>query len=187
MSDQRGFTLTELMISAAIVAMVMAGIFTLQRQGQFAYLFGSARVEVQQNARIALDVMTKELRSAQSLTSIDAAKCNQAYSTSTFNAAAQTIGFNDSSGNAISYALSGASAPYVLQRTDPTNGTTDLVGGVDALDIWCYDASEVLTGTLANVRTVRIRIRTRNEEGASAGSMQAQYAIVESEVRLRNL
>ncbi len=186
MTNERGFTLTELMISVAIIAMIMAGIFSLQQQGQMAYLFGSARVEVQQNARVALDLMTKELRSAQSVTAIGA-NCDHAYSTSSFSVAANTISFTDSSGNAVVYSLSGASAPYTLQRAYSGGAASDLIGGVDALDLWCYDSSEALTSTLANVRTVRIRLRTRNEDTTSSGSMAAQYAVVESEVRLRNL
>src|SRR6266545_2465385 len=54
--DQRGFTLAELLVVTAIIGMVMAGIFTLQLQGQQVYLYGSNRVETQQNARVALDL-----------------------------------------------------------------------------------------------------------------------------------
>ena len=77
--DTRGFTLAELLIVVAILGFMMGALFTLQRQGQLAYLTGSARVEVQQNARFALDMMISDIRSAlpvgatsQVVTAIDA-------------------------------------------------------------------------------------------------------------------
>ena len=52
--DQRGFTLTELLVVATVLGMILAGVVLIQMQGQQAYLFGSHRVEVQQNNRAAL-------------------------------------------------------------------------------------------------------------------------------------
>ena len=69
--DQRGFTLTELLVVATVLGMILAGVVLIQMQGQQAYLFGSHRVEVQQNNRAALELITRELRSAQSVTTLD--------------------------------------------------------------------------------------------------------------------
>lgn len=68
--DQRGFTLTELLVVIAILGMMLAGLVTIQTQGQQSYLIGSHRVEAQQNGRIALELMVRELRSATSVTLI---------------------------------------------------------------------------------------------------------------------
>ena len=67
--DQHGFSLPELLLTVAILGLVIAGTFTLQQQRQQAYLLGSNRVETQQNARVALDLMTRELRAATSTSS----------------------------------------------------------------------------------------------------------------------
>ena len=71
--DQRGFTLTELLVVATVLGLILAGVVLIQQQGQQAYLFGSHRVEVQQNNRAALELMVRELRSAQSVTAIPSA------------------------------------------------------------------------------------------------------------------
>ena len=71
--DQRGFTLTELLVVATVLGMILAGVVLIQMQGQQAYLFGSHRVEVQQNNRAALELITRELRSAQSVTTLTSA------------------------------------------------------------------------------------------------------------------
>lgn len=169
--NERGFSLTELLVACAIIGMVMAGIFTLQQQGQQAYLFGSGRVEVQQNARLALDLMTRELRSAQSITSCSATG----------------IGLTDSGGTAASYARSGAAAPYTLTRT--YSGTTsDVIGGVQSITITCYNTDGyTATTTAAEVRSVRIQIQTRITESVGSGAPRDQHAFVESRVKLRNL
>jgi prepilin-type N-terminal cleavage/methylation domain-containing protein len=70
LKNERGFTMAELLVATAVAGLVMAGVFLVLRGGQQAYLLGSSRVETQQNARVALDLMTRELRSATSITLI---------------------------------------------------------------------------------------------------------------------
>ena len=66
--NERGFTLTELLVVMAVLGIVLAGVFVIQEQGTRSYLIGASRVEVQQNARTTLELMVRELRSAQSVT-----------------------------------------------------------------------------------------------------------------------
>src|SRR5688572_24948417 len=101
--------------------MVMAGALILQQQGQLAYLWSSARVEAQQNARLALDLMTRELRSALSLTTVGT--CNNATN------GANTITFRDASDKAVTYGLTGGAVPFTLRRTYD-GAASDLIGGV---------------------------------------------------------
>jgi prepilin-type N-terminal cleavage/methylation domain-containing protein len=169
--NDRGFTLAELLVACAVVGIVLAGVFVLQQQGQLAYLWGAARVETQQNARLALDLMTRELRSAQSITSC----------------AATSIGFTDSDGIAVSYARAGGSAPFTLQRTDG-GATTDVIGGVQAFTVTCYtNDGYTSTTTAADVRSILVQLQTRVAENISASSPAGQRASVESRVKLRNL
>ena len=55
--DQRGFTLTELLVVAAVLGMILSAVVLVQQQGQQAYIFGSHRVEVQQNATIGYNIV----------------------------------------------------------------------------------------------------------------------------------
>ena len=168
--DERGFTLAELLVAVAVLAFIMAGVLALQRQGQTAYLMGAARVEVQQNARVALDVMMNELRAAQSMTTVT--NCNNATNGTT------DITFVDQGGTSHQYQLVGT----ILQRDGAA-----LIGGVQALRIWCYDGAEALTATASSVRTVLVSITTQTEKGVASYSAANQHAVVEGRVRLRNL
>jgi prepilin-type N-terminal cleavage/methylation domain-containing protein len=191
--DARGFTLAELLIVCAILGFMMAALFTLQRQGQLAYLTGSARVEVQQNARMALDMMVSDIRSAlpvagttQVVTAIDANCVNGPPPAS---GGGTSISFSDQNGTATTYALVGASCNTSATGCDLQKNGVTVIGGVQTLQIWCYnDATPVaLNATLANIREIRIQIKTKTERGAGAGTPGDQHAIVESRVRFRNI
>src|SRR5262245_43255240 len=62
--DQRGFTLTELLVACALIGLVMAGLFGMLQSGQQTYLTGTNQVEAQQALRLALLRMTNEIRDA---------------------------------------------------------------------------------------------------------------------------
>jgi prepilin-type N-terminal cleavage/methylation domain-containing protein len=173
-NNERGFSLTELLVVIAILGFMMGGLFTLQRQGQLAYMVGSARVEVQQNGRIAIESMMSEIRSALAINAFPA-NCNTA-------AGGTSITFNDQNGVATTYSLGGTD----LNRT-VAGVATPVVGGVQTLRIWCYSTSDTLTATLADIRTIRVQVTTRTERGAAANSPGDQRAIAEGRVRLRNI
>jgi prepilin-type N-terminal cleavage/methylation domain-containing protein len=185
--NAHGFTLAELLIVVAVLGFMMGALFTLQQQGQLAYLTGAARVEVQQNARIALDMMVNDLRAAQPVTgsvtrvlsSIDA-NCNTG--TPPTSGGGTSLAFTDQFSKTVTYQISGTD----LQRV--YNGTTEvLVGGVQGLQIWCYNAGGALDSNLDNIREVLIQIQTKTERTAQAGSPGDQHAVVEGRVRFRNI
>lgn len=177
--DARGFTLVELLVAMALLGLILAGVFTLQHQGIQSYLTGASRVEVQQNARTALELMVQELRSAQSVSAVGGAG-DVTFVTS--------VGQPPPALATIRYQLSGTT----LNRS--INGVpTPLVGGVQALTFTYYSAFDAATntGTVTalpdSVRVIRIQIVTGTERGASPGSPGDQRATVESTVKLRNL
>ncbi len=191
--DTRGFTLAELLVVVAILGFMMAALFTLQRQGQLAYLTGSARVEVQQNARLALDMMISDIRSAlpvagtqQVVTAIDA---NCANGPPPGTGGGTSISFSDQNGTATTYALVGASCNTSATGCDLQKNGVTVIGGVQTLQIWCYDNATpvALNAALANIREIRIQIKTKTERGAGAGTPGDQHAILESRVRFRNI
>jgi prepilin-type N-terminal cleavage/methylation domain-containing protein len=175
--DQRGFTLTELLVVATVLGMILAGVVLIQQRGQEAYLFGSHRVEVQQNNRAALELMVRELRSAQSVTAIPSAT---------------NLTFVDENGNSTQYQLTGTT----LNRTVPVAGTpttTPLIGGVQTLNLTYYKDWDGATNTgtpattPADVKLIRVQLVTGTEDQVSSASPSNQSATMESVVRLRNI
>jgi prepilin-type N-terminal cleavage/methylation domain-containing protein len=173
--NERGFTLAELLVASAVLGLLMLGVFTIQRQGLGAYQAGAARVEVQQNARTALETMFGEIRTAQTITAIPAACGTGPVPT---GGGATSINFTDQNGAAFQYQLVGTD----LQR----NGLV-LTGGVQSFRIWCYDAAGALTATAAQVVTVHVQVSTQTESVVAATSDRNQHAFMETRVRLRNL
>ncbi|MDP2626210.1 MAG: prepilin-type N-terminal cleavage/methylation domain-containing protein [Candidatus Rokubacteria bacterium] len=171
--DQRGFTLTELLVVTAVLAIVLGAVILIQQKGQEAYIMGSNRVETQQNARVALDLMTRELRSATAVTAIPSGT---------------NMTFTDQNGTTVQYQLGSGN----LTRT--TGGVaTILIGGVQSLAFTYYSAyngqtnTGTTTGTASAVKVIKLTLETGTEEAAGTGSFANQFAKMESMVRLRNL
>ena len=179
MRDERGFTLAELLTAMAVLALLLTGLLLTLQQGQNAYLYGAGRAEVQQNARVALERMLRELRDASSVTTASA------------NDIKFTFLDDTSTLVTVEYSLSGASAPYLLQRNQTVPaiaGQPDtLVGGVNSFTVTYYDFNNVVTTTAANVYAVNISITTRSEDTTLAGYSPAnRQATFAGRVRLRN-
>ncbi len=60
--SREGFTLIEILISVSIFALVLIGIYNLFDTGRATYVSGQRKVDVQQNARAALDEIVREIR-----------------------------------------------------------------------------------------------------------------------------
>jgi prepilin-type N-terminal cleavage/methylation domain-containing protein len=171
--DERGFTLTELLVVTAVLGLVLTGLVLVQQRGQEAYSFGAHRVEVQQNNRSALELMVRELRSATAVTAIPSAT---------------NLTFVDSNGVTTQYQLSGTALNRTVAGT-----TTALIGGVQTLNMAYFSAWDGATNTGTNtatpssVRLIRIRLVTGTEDQVGPGSLGNQRATMESLVRLRNM
>lgn len=175
-SNERGFSLAELLVACAVLGLVLAGIFTLQQQAQFAYLMGAARVEAQQNARYALDLMSRELRTAQSITT-----------TTNCNTGATGITFVDENGNTVQYSTTGGT---LVRDVNGSVGANDvMLAGVRSLTFTCYQSDGTATATPGNVRMIVIAITTTPESSASvaSNSPSLQQASDTAKVRLRNV
>ncbi len=179
--NTRGFALAELLVALAVLGLMLAAIFTLQQEGQDAYLYGSARVEVQQNARVALHRMIRELRVARAVTAVGAG-CNNAATGATditfevFDEALDTW-------VPVRYQLVGGD----LRRTYNNGGAEVVIGGVQTLRIVCFRQDNNLTATASEVRSVRVSIRTQPEDGSPSYSISHREAVAESQARLRNI
>ena len=189
--DQRGFTLTELLVVATVLGMILAGVVLIQMQGQQAYLFGSHRVEVQQNNRAALELMIRDLRSAESVTTLGGpadltfVTCTNPYPASAPPPPPPCLPADVAT---VRYQVAGTTLNRTVGGT-----TTPLIGGVQTLTMSYYSAwngatnTGTTTTTPASVKLVRLQLVTGTEDYAGAGAPANQYATMESLVRLRNI
>jgi prepilin-type N-terminal cleavage/methylation domain-containing protein len=60
--SQRGFTMAEMLVTAAVIGLVMAGLFTLLSTGAQTWVVGTNRSEAQQNGRLVLQRLAEEVR-----------------------------------------------------------------------------------------------------------------------------
>lgn len=172
--DQRGFSLAELLVVTAVLGLVMAGVIAIQQKGQQVYTYGSNRVEAQQNARVALDIMTRELRSAQQILTLGGAG---------------NLTFLNQDSIQVQYQLSGTN----LNRI--SGGSTEtLIGGVQALTmtycaVWNASGNTCTTAAASAgaVKVILVQLTARTEDTASSGSLGDRRMTVESAIRLRNV
>lgn len=169
--DERGFTMTELITACAVLGLALAGVTMIHQSALQAYVAGSNKTEVQQNVRVALERMAREIRESTA-----------PLTTATANA----ITFTHPIDGAITYTINGAN--------NLTRNNVSIIGGVrnlitnPALPLFVYrDADDALGATAANTRRVEITIQTSSEEAVIAGGIADTRAELTTSVRLRNL
>jgi len=172
MRSQKGFTLVELMVTMAIMAVVMAGVYSAYYSQQQSYIVQEQVSEMQQNLRGAMYFMAKEIRMAG---------CNPTGSADAgiVTAGSNTINFTmDTRGQDIDDPPNGnvtnpnENITYILYDSDG-DGTNDALGrdtgtgnrlvaqNVDALDFVYLDEDGNVTASLLQIRTVQITIVAR--------------------------
>ena len=62
---QDGFTLVELMVAMSIFLLILVGIFQVFDPSRNAYQVSTRKLDVQQNARVAMDRMARQIRMYQ--------------------------------------------------------------------------------------------------------------------------
>lgn len=188
-TNDRGFTLVELMI-AMVVGMVVLGAVYALFTAQSKHLATQEQLaELHQNARAAMDIMVREISMAgynQTTAPATITAVNRCTGTTTAsntpcagitNAAADTIGFvadingngNTTAGEAnpsenIAYdryhSETSPAGVYSLGRT--SNGSKQpVIEYLDLLSFSYHEANGNVTANLANIRRVKITIVTR--------------------------
>ena len=136
-----GFTLIELVIVITILG-IIAGIGSkILNQAFTGYLDNKNLVEADWQARLALERMQRDVRAIRSPSDITTATATQ-------------LVFVDTTGNTITYALSGTT----LNRQTNSNTTQALADGIQSVTFSYYDQSGASTATLINICYVKISL-----------------------------
>lgn len=158
-----GFTLVEILIAMAIGLIVLAavyGVFTLQNKKLKTQ---EQIVEMQQSARVAMDMMTREIRMAgydslgTSNAGITSATANSINFTMDLNADGDTTDSNEN----VTYSLYTSGGIQKLGRTTGGGAVQPVAEYIEALTFNYYDATGAVTATLANIRKIKITVTAR--------------------------
>ncbi|MBS3977000.1 MAG: prepilin-type N-terminal cleavage/methylation domain-containing protein [Syntrophomonadaceae bacterium] len=60
-----GFTLVEVLVASVILALVLGGAYSMLQSGAVSYKIGEAKIDVQQNVRVAVAEVAREVRSSR--------------------------------------------------------------------------------------------------------------------------
>jgi type IV pilus assembly protein PilW len=172
--SESGWSLPELLVTLALLALVMAATLSALVAGQQSYGLGASRVEAQQSARIALERMARELRDAgydptgAGLAVVVVAEPARV----AFQRDLNGNGVVDPTSERITYVLRGR----VLRR-DAGAGAQPIIEGVRGLSLRYLDRAGAETTDPARVSVIRIRLDVGR---AGPG------ALMETDVTLRN-
>jgi Tfp pilus assembly protein PilW len=172
--DQRGASVAELLTACAAVAAVLAALVIFQQRTLQAYVVGAHKTEVQQNARVALERMARDIRTSR---------------TGLTAATATSVTLVDADGATVAYTLNAGTK--TVTRAVGGNAQT-LVGGVQALTFAYYAVNSdvplsVPVAAPGNVFRVDITIHTKTEDTVVAGDVADARDQLMTSVRLRNL
>ncbi len=168
--------LAELLVSLVILGFTMAGLFTCLDHTQRAWAIGAARVESQQGARVALERLTRELRSAgagsDAFDAISVAEPDRI----TLHSDLDGDGAATGRGETVAWRL----VDRVLRR-DAGGGAQPVVDGVRSLVLEYLDATGRPAAAPGAARTVVVTLTT---EGGAGGA--GATTTIATRVRLRN-
>jgi prepilin-type N-terminal cleavage/methylation domain-containing protein len=208
-SDERGFTLAELLVVCVILALVMGGLLTLLISGQKTYSFGTSMVDAQQNARVAMERMIKEIREAgyypqrpdtspatcpfppcYNFTAIatghTATSLTLQYDWNGDGASAASGKVNDSMQCPTGTACRGERVTYSFtggnltrQEVGVDGSPVVIASGLTSVAFTYLDENDAVTATTADIRTVVIALTAHP-------TTQGSYVTVTDRVRIRN-
>jgi type II secretory pathway component PulJ len=174
--------LAELLVALAITGLLLGSLAGALDQGQRVYATGSARVEVTQNARVALARMAAEIRQAGrgprpgDFLAIAAAEPSRIVLQQDLNGDGVIAG----NGETVTWLLRDG----VLRR-NAGGGAQPIINGVRDLSFTYLDAAGAPAVSPAAIRVVGISLTTEPDHAHSRLAATAPHTVI-TQVRLRN-
>jgi prepilin-type N-terminal cleavage/methylation domain-containing protein len=198
-TDQRGFTLIEMLVATAIMGFVLSAALLSLQAGTQASDVTTGRAEAQSSIRFAMDRMIADMRAAGNDPTIANFDPIDSASMNSFTVMLNTdlngngtldapVGTCDAAAQAerVRYRKSGTS----LMRAVMTNATTvacetTLIGGVQSLIFTYKGADDATTSTAASVRAIDVAL-TIQPESMGTYKVGTMAAAMTDRARLRN-
>lgn len=197
---QAGFSLVELLITALILPVVLFAIYLMYETNMTTATWGNKKAELQQNARVALDMMEREIRMAgynpdPSLTGANANAIQDiSLSPTTLTFITDVDGAADNKTEKVQYTYN--ATPQTITRSvwqwngtgwDSLTATPEVVAdGVSSLSLtYCDNAQPTNNCSGLNPAQVK-RITIAITASGKAGSKTETFTFA-SDARLRNL
>jgi Tfp pilus assembly protein PilW len=192
--SKRGFTFAEALIAAALSSFILIGLYLMYETNQVTFVKGERQTDLQQNARIALDRIVRELRVAGS----DPSGVIPVGGAAILVAEAGRVQFyadadSDSATERVEYSFDAAAQMIRRQLWTVPAGTTagaqQLAQAVTVLTFAYYDGANILlpspvpAGSLGSIRRVSVSVTTAD---TVTGQLRQPF-IVQADVRPRNL
>ena len=178
-----GFTIVELLVALMVASLVVAATFTVLRQGEQGYLFAAAQLEAQQNARVALERMAREIRAA----GFD--PTGAGFPAIVSPAPTSFTIQNDWNGNGVIDA-NNEIVTYLLRSTtlrrNAGGGAQPVIEGVQALTFTYLDGDGASTTVPERIRTVTIDLTVRQSLTPGASVLDGPAVTMRTQARLRN-
>ena len=172
--------LADLLVAIAVFGVVSSGLFTVLQESLRVYTIGAARAESQQSARVALERLTGEIRTAglgprsATFPAISVAESSHIVLHHDLDANGIVAG----AGETIAWRLVGATL-----RRDAGAGAQPVVDGVKRFALEYLDASDRAVAAADEVRTVVITLVTEAAWELADRSITTTFT---TRVRLRN-
>jgi len=184
MKAQKGFTLTELLVTLGLAGLfltVATGLFITSNKSRASQ---DLTIEIQQNARSVVELALREMRSIQSISCMENTNTpcsgnDRITFTSVMDSDTRIFSWDQNPASPVYFILQYSKAPAV------TANRQDLAKSVTEFSLTPYDGSDNSTTVLSQVKRIDVKLKARSSTIDPLTRAYKYYPITET-VKIRN-
>jgi len=164
--NRKGFSLIELMVVVGILSFIVIGLVAFFTGGARSWISGQNQLQAQREARMAVDIMVKEIREGKSV-----------------------VTGSDENGVIISFpaALGGGNVTFqLIGNSIKRNGINTLIDNIPEGGLFFTYFDDEGNGVLYPIQASKLRIELQVDVDGDMSSGGNPDIIIETEVNLRN-